>query len=224
MTWLPSRMHRSSPEMYTLRCNEKDPISKIKALLNKLTEDKFLAISLEMNDLFRRDIHSEESMTKVATSIITKATREPHYSKIYTELSLSIISEKLEFKTVLLKVLQSSFTKLCNHRDLPNRMRGLTGCATVIGEFYNHELLSQRIYFLNVANYLFEELSEDSLGALCVLIATSRNNLKESKSTKESLRLYIEKIDDIRKDKSNGVSSRMRFLMLDVVEDRKKIV
>lgn len=224
MAWVPSHMRHSSPEMYTTKLGEKnvtDPISIVKALLNKLTEEKFLAISLEMKDLFKKSINTPELQTKVATSIVTKAIREPNYSKLYTELILSIIDENPEFRVSLIRFLQGIFVKLCEHRDAHNRAKRLTGCATLIAEFYNHKLISQKIFFCNVANYFLEELSDDTLGALCVLIVVSRDCLNESSSGKESLNLYIKRIKEIRHNETNGISSRMRFLLLDVVEARK---
>jgi len=207
--------------MYTKRSGEKDPILIAKSLLNKLTEEKFLAISLEMKDFFQKYVDSPEIRNKVAKALITKAIREPNYSKLYTELAISITSHDPEFKSSLLQVLQNLFTKLCNHRDILNRSKRLVGCSTVIGEFYNHELISQKIIFLNVANYFLEEMSEDTLGALCVLITVSRDNLGSSASGKESLSLYISKLREIYEDKTNGIGSRMRFLVLNVIEGQK---
>lgn len=223
--WIPrTLMRHSSPEMHTSKFNEKgiiNPIFRVKALLNKLTEEKALAISLEMKEIFKTSIDTSELRNQVSTSIINKSVREPNYSKIYTELVLSIIEENPDFRISFLLVLQDLFTKLCKNLDSRNRYKQLRGYARLIGEFYNHKLISQKIFFLNVANYFLEELSEDTLGALCVLITVSREQLKKTISGKDSLTLYINKMEEIRQDKSNGISSRMRFLILDVIEDRK---
>lgn len=219
MAWVPSHLRQSSSKMHG--SGEKDPTLIAKSLLNKLSEEKFLAISLEMKEFFEKYVNSSEIRNNVSKALLTKAIREPNYSKLYTELAISITTHDPEFKSSLLQVLQTLFTKLCNNKDVPNRTKQLKGCSKIIGEFYNHELISQRILFLNVANYFLEEMSEDSLGALCTIITVSRDSLCASASGKESLNLYINKLRGIYEDKTNGIGSRMRFLVLNAIEGEK---
>jgi len=213
MAWVPSHMRKTT--------SSEDPVRLANSLLNKLTAERQLAISLEMKDFFEKHVHSSEMLSQMAQAIITKATREANYSKLYTELAISITEFRPDFKTSLLRVLQKSFLQLCQEKTIIRRDKRLLGYAAVIGEFYNQELLSQKVLFLNVANYFLEEMSEDTLGALCVLFNVSRRHLNASASGKESLGLYIKKLQEIYEDKNNGIGSRMRFLILDVIEDRR---
>ena len=80
------------------------PLSKLKLILNKITEEKFLPLSLEIRTLFEDRIQEEEQMDECAKAILEKAIIEPTYSSLYAQLCFFLSEERKSFKeTIYLK-------------------------------------------------------------------------------------------------------------------------
>ena len=71
MAWAPGRQKRDCP------------LSKLKLILNKITEEKFLPISLEIRTLFEDKIRNAQQVQGSAEAIIEKGVRENGYAALY---------------------------------------------------------------------------------------------------------------------------------------------
>lgn len=69
-------------------------------------------------------------------------------------------------------------------------------------------------------NYLIEKLEEEKLECLCKLLTTIGEQVESE--VKEQLDNVFKKMQDIVERKSNKISSRVRFMIQDVIELRRR--
>lgn len=207
MAWVPGRQRRDCP------------LSKLKLILNKITEEKFLPISLEIRTLFEEKIYIDRLMQGGAEAILEKGIRENGYAALYAQLCNYLCEERIAFKPIVLNTLQTIFREIL-HLDITSatRAKRLIGCICVISEFYNTNLLPSKILFNDVAARLLLEKTDQSLEALCILFARVWSKVCEYKPTKASLQDYLRALAVIQKDINVNITSRTRFLMLDIIE------
>jgi len=207
MAWVPGRQRRDCP------------LSKLKLILNKIAEEKFLPISLEIRTLFEEKIHTDRLMQGSAEAIIEKGIRETGYATLYSQLCNYLCEERITFKPIVLNTLKTIFREILQ-LDITSAIRAkrLIGCTCVISEFYNINLLPSKILFNDVAARLLLEKTDQSLEALCILFARVWSKVCERKPTKDSLQDYLRALAVIQKDINVNITSRTRFLMLDIIE------
>lgn len=207
MAWAPGRQRRDCP------------LSKLKLILNKITEEKFLPISLEIRTLFEDKIHTDRLMEGSAEAIIEKGVRENGYAALYAQLCNYLCEERVAFKLVVLKSLQTIFREILQiDTTSAIRAKRLVGCICVISEFYNINLLPSKILFNDVAARLLLEKTDHSLEALCMLFTRVWSKVCEQKPSKASLQDYLRTLSDIQGDNDVNITSRTRFLILDIIE------
>ncbi|XP_059053451.1 eukaryotic translation initiation factor 4 gamma 3-like [Achroia grisella] len=100
------------------------------------------------------------------------------------------------------------------------RMRSV-GNVRFIGELYKLKMLTSKI-MVYCMNHLIEDvLEEENLECLCILLTTIREQVESEAKTQ--LDSVFEKMQNIIYDrKSNKISSRVRFMIQDVIELRKR--
>ncbi|KAL0902449.1 hypothetical protein ABMA27_000312 [Loxostege sticticalis] len=98
------------------------------------------------------------------------------------------------------------------------RMRSV-GNVRFIGELYKLKMLTSKI-MVYCMNYLIEKLEEEKLECLCKLLTTIGEQVESE--VKEQLDNVFKKMQDIVERKSNKISSRVRFMIQDVIELRRR--
>ncbi|CAG9558433.1 unnamed protein product [Danaus chrysippus] len=98
------------------------------------------------------------------------------------------------------------------------RMRSV-GNVRFIGELYKLKMLTSKI-MVYCMTYLIDKLEEEKLECLCKLLTTIGEQVESE--VKEQLESVFKKMQDIVDRKSNKISSRVRFMIQDVIELRKR--
>ncbi|XP_046976909.1 eukaryotic translation initiation factor 4 gamma 3-like isoform X5 [Vanessa cardui] len=98
------------------------------------------------------------------------------------------------------------------------RMRSV-GNVRFIGELYKLKMLTAKI-MVYCMTYLIEKLEEEKLECLCKLLTTIGEQVESE--VKEQLESVFKKMQDIVERKSNKISSRVRFMLQDVIELRRR--
>ncbi|XP_049884891.1 eukaryotic translation initiation factor 4 gamma 3-like isoform X2 [Pectinophora gossypiella] len=98
------------------------------------------------------------------------------------------------------------------------RMRSV-GNVRFIGELYKLKVLTSKI-MVYCMNYLIDKLEEEKLECLCKLLTTIGEQVE--REVKEQLDNIFKKMQDIVERKSNKISSRVRFMIQDVIELRQR--
>lgn len=98
------------------------------------------------------------------------------------------------------------------------RMRSV-GNVRFIGELYKLKMLTAKI-MVYCMTYLIEKLEEEKLECLCKLLTTIGEQVESE--VKEQLESVFKKMQDIVDRKSNKISSRVRFMIQDVIELRRR--
>ena len=245
---------------------------KVRAILNKLTPQKFEVLVKQFQEL---PIVTKETMESSMELVFEKAVGEPAFSVAYAQMCHHLSQreipveggEKVKFRTILIRRVQKEFDKdymkdvdlalkkksvnmelSKDERDKAKhefemqerkaRQRSL-GNIRFIGELYNLQLLTVNDMH-DCVNKLITKTDKESLEGLCQLITTVGSqfeketnlimlNQKEGKISKENQRKkypsvrpitdYFNKMHDIINKKAT--SSRVRFLMQDVIDLRK---
>ncbi|CAH2103569.1 unnamed protein product [Euphydryas editha] len=98
------------------------------------------------------------------------------------------------------------------------RMRSV-GNVRFIGELYKLKMLTSKI-MVYCMTYLIEKLEEEKLECLCKLLTTIGEQVESE--VKEQLESVFKQMQDIVDRKSNKISSRVRFMIQDVIELRRR--
>lgn len=91
--------------------------------------------------------------------------------------------------------------------------------SIVTGELYKLKMLTSKI-MVYCMNNLVDKLEEEKLECLCKLLTTIGEQVESE--VKEQLDNVFKKMQEIVDRKSNKISSRVRFMIQDVIELRKK--
>ncbi|XP_063393726.1 eukaryotic translation initiation factor 4 gamma 3-like isoform X1 [Cydia fagiglandana] len=98
------------------------------------------------------------------------------------------------------------------------RMRSV-GNVRFIGELYKLKMLTSKI-MVYCMNYLIDKLEEEKLECLCKLLTTIGEQVESE--VKDNIESVFKKMQDIVDRKSNKISSRVRFMIQDVIALRKR--
>ncbi|XP_028174201.1 eukaryotic translation initiation factor 4 gamma 3-like isoform X4 [Ostrinia furnacalis] len=107
---------------------------------------------------------------------------------------------------------------MLNEENRRVRMRSV-GNVRFIGELYKLKMLTAKI-MVYCMNNLIEKLEEEKLECLCKLLTTIGEQVESE--VREQLDNVFKKMQYIVDRKSNKISSRVRFMIQDVVELRKR--
>ncbi|BEI85507.1 hypothetical protein CcaverHIS002_0509080 [Cutaneotrichosporon cavernicola] len=260
--------------------DEKSPVfieRKVKALLNKLTEEKFDSISDQILEWANKSRDETDGMTLklVIKLVFEKSTDEAHWSAMYAKLCRKLL-EKLDpsvtevidgkpytggglFRKYLLGRCQSDFesgwkareeaalaavaksdedkerlakaeeTKEDDNGEAPMmseeyyalqkaKRRGL-GLVQLIGELYKLDMLSKSVIRECLVRLLsnVENPDEEDLESTCKLLTTVGKQFEAAASA--SMDVVFERLEVLTK--LDSVSSRIRFMIMDVVDLRR---
>ena len=232
---------------------------KVKALLNKLTVERFESISDQIVEYANQSVNETDGRTlrQVIALVFEKAIDESAWSEMYaqlcakiqTNLSPDVRDEVLEakeqkeyrggylFRKYLLTWCQGDFEKgwgSANHKSEKEyeqfsdeyyaaqkaKRRGL-GLVQFVGELFKLQMLQPRIMHTCIVRLLrtTTEPEEDEIESVCRLLTTVGYLLDTTSGNHKSrMDVYFKRIDDILQ--SPALSSRMRFMLLDVVDLR----
>ncbi|XP_058452244.1 eukaryotic translation initiation factor 4 gamma 3-like [Malaya genurostris] len=105
-------------------------------------------------------------------------------------------------------------------KEIKIRRRAL-GTIRFIGELFKHKLLTHKIMYSCINILLSEDmLDEESLECLCKLLTTIGGRM-EQECDPQGLQYCFDRLQDIVDKKSLQVCSRIRFMILDVMDLRK---
>ncbi|CAH0716172.1 unnamed protein product, partial [Brenthis ino] len=98
------------------------------------------------------------------------------------------------------------------------RMRSV-GNVRFIGELYKLKMLTSKI-MVYCMTYLIEKPEEEKLECLCKLLTTIGEQVESE--VKEQLEIVFKKMQDIVDRKSNKISSRVRYMIQDVIDLKRR--
>jgi hypothetical protein len=213
---------------------------KMRSLLNKLTVEKFDQLAEKMVNLFK-SIDSQESLQASIELVHNKALTEPHFSAMYSDLCKRLSDNcpalgdgKSTFRSVLLNQCQIVFeekipVEVDEEQSIKMRRR-IIGNVVFIGELFKIKLFPEKI-IQRCMSMLLDKIAGVAEGAqqladaelavqqLCKLLVTVEGRLDKTPQQKKIMDEYWTKIEQASKNKL--LASRLRFMIKDVVEQRK---
>ncbi|KAJ1272086.1 hypothetical protein BS78_06G175800 [Paspalum vaginatum] len=220
---------------------------QLKAILNKLTPQNFEKLFTQVKEL---NIDSVVTLTGVISQIFDKALMEPTFCEMYASFCFQLASdlpdfvknnEKITFKRLLLNKCQEEFergereqaetdkteeeggTKKFEGGREEKRIRArrrMLGNIRLIGELYKKKMLTERIMHECINKLLgeYQNPDEEDLEALCKLMSTIGEMIDHPRA-KAHMDFYLDLIKKL--SKNLRLSSRIRFLLEDVIDLRK---
>jgi hypothetical protein len=220
-------------------------IRQLNSILNKLTPEKF---DILVDQVLLLDISNAALLRDCVHAVFEKALAEPNFSPVYAEfcvkLSIRLPSfndqpddpaQLQSFKRLLLNQCQAEFEQEeedSNDNELSpeelidrtlKRKRRTLGTIRFIGELFIRGLLASSIMkncivlLLGDVNNPIEEDSE----VLCKLLSTVGEKLQNNKANQQFLDETFNNLNSL-KTSSGALSSRIRFMLQDVVELRER--
>ncbi|KAF8161711.1 armadillo-type protein [Mycena galopus ATCC 62051] len=241
-----------------------DPVEivdrKVKALLNKLTTEKFDSISNQIIEWANKSEEENDGRTliQVIRLIFDKATDEATWSEMYARLCRKMmqqISPEVQddairnsegqpivggqlFHKYLLNRCQEDFERgwvakeptaaaaaIVLYSDeyyaAQRAKRQGLGLIRFIGELFKLKMLTERIMHECVKKLLGNggNPGEDEIESLCKLLSTA-GFLLDTPKARAPMDEYFSRMKEL--GKSNNVSSRMQFMLQDVIEFRER--
>jgi hypothetical protein len=212
---------------------------KVKAILNKLTIEKFDSLYLQ---LLESGIETKAHIENLMREVFEKATTQHHFIEMYTGLCIKlnewltgrgICDSQESFKRILLNQCQDSFEKYLKPPESLDQLSGdeqyearvkyktkMLGNMKFVGHLLITRVLSSKIIF-QCADELFHYSSDETLETLCVfltVIGPSFDN-KEWKCFDALNTVVFGRVEELCKSTSN-VAPRIRCLLKDVLELR----
>ncbi|WVZ86583.1 hypothetical protein U9M48_033339, partial [Paspalum notatum var. saurae] len=220
---------------------------QLKAILNKLTPQNFEKLFAQVKEL---NIDNVVTLTGVISQIFDKALMEPTFCEMYASFCFRLASdlpnfvkndERITFKRLLLNKCQEEFEKgeresveadKMEEEDGTKQSKGgreekqirarrrMLGNIRLIGELYKKKMLTERIMHECINKLLgeYQDPDEEDLEALCKLMSTIGDMIDHPRA-KAHMDFYF---DFIKKLSENSkLSSRIRFLLEDVIDLRK---
>lgn len=222
-------------------------LKSVRGILNKLTPEKFQAL---LNQLKELKIDTPDKLKGVIELIFEKAVDEPNFAVAYSQMCSALSQIKvpksessLNFRTVLLNICQKEFEKIVEDhkqasrhmkiedcKDLDKKLeleeedrklrRRSVGTIRFIGELFKCDLLTPKILLACIQLFLDRGEHEESLECLCKLLSTVGRAIYIKKLGDE-LNKFILQMEEIVNKKSQSISSRVRFMLQDVIDLKK---
>ncbi|KAG2104022.1 armadillo-type protein [Suillus discolor] len=222
---------------------------KVKALLNKLTMEKFEMISDQIIHWANKSVNEKDGRTliQVIRLIFEKAIDEAAWSEMYARLCRKMMEEispevqddgvkNMEgkpirgghlFRKYLLNRCQEDFehgwfAKDATTADFERAKRQGLNLITFIGELFKVRMLTERIMHNCVMKLLgnIENPEEEKIESLCQLLKTV-GQLLDTPKARAHMDIYFMRMKELWKN--NIVSTRMQFMLQDVIELRDRI-
>ncbi|XP_049389218.1 eukaryotic translation initiation factor 4G [Solanum stenotomum] len=220
---------------------------QLKAILNKLTPQNFDKLFQQVKEV---NIDNDVTLNGVISQIFDKALMEPTFCEMYANFcqhlaaelpDLSVDSEKITFKRLLLNKCQEEFergereeleanvtneegeVKLSAEEREEKRVkarRRMLGNIKLIGELYKKRMLTERIMHDCIKKLLgdYQNPDEENVEALCKLMSTIGEMIDHAKA-KEHMDAYFDRLEKLSNNMK--LSSRVRFMLKDSIDLRK---
>ena len=219
-------------------------IDKARAVLNKLSVTKFEKLS---DEFMAVGIDDESLIERAVELVISKAQMEEHFCFMYADLCAKIHTvwdegcgkdeESLgkTFRVALLNKCRDEFT--IDRKEEITKIRGdaslseedkdekeilakkrYTGHMRFIGELYQKDMVNPKTMH-NCLGELIEETDEETLVCMCKLMMTIGYKL-ESYDRRKGHENFVEYFKVVGRLSTEHPSSRMRFMMKDLMEAR----
>lgn len=218
--WKPSNL--SEDEILQ---NQKTLLKSFRSSLNKLTPENFNVL---LEQLKKCKIETPTELNGVVELIFEKAVDEPNFVTTYTKLcselqSITVyensIGTEFSFNQILIKHCQLEFEKvILEHRQTMKLRKRSCGTVIFIGELFNSGILISEIMHECIKHLLEER--EDLLESLCKFLTIIGSNLEKENS--DCLTAYLCVLDGIIKNKPKHINVRIRFMIQDLIDLRKK--
>uniref|UniRef100_A0A8C5HTX5 MIF4G domain-containing protein n=1 Tax=Gouania willdenowi TaxID=441366 RepID=A0A8C5HTX5_GOUWI len=214
----------SQPKKQEERDSEqtRDLLKQFRSILNKLTPQKFEKLMTQIQML---TIDTEERLKGVIDLTFEKAISEPAFSEIYANMcsflnGLEVQSEEnpgcqADFRKLLLKRCQKEFEKDKDANE-EDKQRVREELEDFVGELFKLQMIREVIMHDCIMK-LLKNHDDQSLEALCKLLSTIGKEL-DVKKEKHRVDQYFQQMEEMVKEKKT--SSRMRFMMQDVLDLR----
>ncbi|KAG1782039.1 armadillo-type protein [Suillus placidus] len=244
--WVPaSTIRKAQPDFDSPELVDR----KVKALLNKLTMEKFETISDQIIQWANKSVDEKNGRTliQVIRLVFEKATDEAAWSEMYARLCRKMmeqISPEVQdegiknmegkpirgghlFRKYLLNRCQEDFERGWFAKEATEyyaaqeaKRQGL-GLITFIGELLKVRMLTERIMHECVKKLLgnVENPEEEEIESLCQLLKTV-GQLLDTPKARAHMDVYFMRMKEL--GKSHNVSTRMQFMLQDVIELRDR--
>ncbi|KAG2055486.1 hypothetical protein BDR06DRAFT_1006722 [Suillus hirtellus] len=222
---------------------------KVKALLNKLTMEKFEMISDQIIHWANKSVNEKDGRTliQVIRLVFEKAIDEAAWSEMHARLCRKMmeeISPEVQddgikntegkpirgghlFRKYLLNRCQEDFehgwfAKDATTADFERAKRQGLNLITFIGELFKVRMLTERIMHNCVIKLLgnIENPEEEKIESLCQLLKTV-GQLLDTPKARAHMDIYFMRIKELWKN--NIVSTRVQFMLQDVIELRDRM-
>lgn len=220
----------------------------VNSILNKLTPTKF---DILVQQIIELNISSAALLRDVVNSLFEKAVAEPTFSPTYAQFSVHL-SDKLPtftdadtgdittFKRLLLNTCQNEFENTTqsdnntdntielsdidkSHIESKRKLRQL-GTIQFIGELYSRRMLAAGIMRMCIVLLLGDINSPDEpqIEVLCKLLSTigSTLDIQNNTDAQSFLNATFDALEKLKK--SELLSSRIRFMITDIIELRQR--
>ena len=208
--------------------------SNMKKLLNKISDKNYEKILEQIIDFEIKD--DPFCLNTIVKEIFEKALLEPKFSNIYAKICIELIKKyknfpNINFERLLISHCQNFFSE----RDLNNldeydellKKKKILGNSFFIGELCSLEILSCKLVYnecflklLDEKNKLNSKNLEMNMEIInCILTRCGKNFDKDVNHSKNLNELF-ESINSIIKE--HKLSSRIRFMFMDLKDLRKK--
>ncbi|KAG1802922.1 uncharacterized protein HD556DRAFT_1437982 [Suillus plorans] len=222
---------------------------KVKALLNKLTMENFETISDQIIHWANKSVNEKDGRTliQVIRLVFEKAIDEAAWGEMYARLCRKMMEEispevqddgvkNMEGKPIrgghllrkyLLNRCQEDFehgwfAKDATTADFERAKRQGLNLITFIGELFKVRILTERIMHKCVIKLLgnIENPKEEKIESLCQLLKTV-GQLLDAPKARAHMDIYFMRMKELWK--KNIVSTRIQFMLQDVIELRDRI-
>jgi hypothetical protein len=185
-------------------------LSQLQLLLNKISGEKFLPVSMEVQKLFREEIMLEECndlQQKALEAVLEKAIRDSTYVDLYINL-LSLLSR--EYPQIKVDFLRLSQKRFQNQKVINCELMDL------IAELYLQKWITTRILMVDVIYRYLISKDLNAIQALTRLMVKVTSQLKQISAIQLHVKEIRKRLELLTKDKT--FPSRIRFLVMDVLD------
>jgi len=233
---------------HTMPSDEKEELTrKATNILNKLTMQSFGKLSQKLMEVVAEYVSDPETLRIVVKLAFDKALIEPNFAHMYADLCMElhqrfpsftvpVVDESgntkeavITFKSILLRQCQVEFYDGMKELEFPGdiandekeliksrqKSRWL-GNIVLIGELYKRQMVASHILIRCLKKLTQTNLLEDFEAACKLLTNVGSMFDKDHKTDMDHIAAIFETLQ-----KNSSVPSRIRFLMLDVLDLRK---
>ncbi|KAF8819068.1 putative eukaryotic translation initiation factor [Cardiosporidium cionae] len=226
--------------------NRMDSLGRqVKALLNKLTIEKF-PIIIEKLAILEEEVRQESDLVELVNLVVGKAVLEPEWSEMYADLCIVLnwrspsLSENPQntFRVALISKIQEEFQRLPRKLELSDeeaqgldkaaieqeikKMKNhILGVVQLIGELFQRRLLAFRIVSSVIVDLVIdnENPHEHVVECFLQLICTTGYHIDQIPTLKSALDLWFGRLKELQN--KDRYSKRLKCVIQDVLDLRK---